>query len=56
MRMLTVNVDEELAHFAQLCEGSAVAVDEAARTPGLVHDPPQQNAARVAAKLASFQV
>jgi hypothetical protein len=54
VRVLTVDVDEELARRLQLREGGAVAVDEAARAAGAIDGAPEDEPSGVAGKFVFF--
>ena len=55
MRMLAMDIDQPLARLAQLAEGRRPAVDESARAPALVDDPPQQHQAGIALEFGRAQ-
>ena len=55
VRVLAVDIHQELARLAQLRQRGGVAVDEAARAPGRVDRAPEQHAPGIACKVSLFQ-
>jgi hypothetical protein len=55
VRVLAVDVDQHLAHFAQLRGGGGAAVDVGLAAAGIVDHPAQQHAAVLAGEFVFVQ-